>query len=135
MACYLCGGWIDERCYRRVLICLDCDARKRSMFLLPLLRQRLSVEPTPEIVTTIAMFAGPCLNMRRRLYHLREILEADNSCFEFFCDYAVGGNISYNEDILDRILSFLGCIGDVCVVYARSDANCLGSRSLYVVRH
>ena len=109
LTCTLCRDRLVENCYHRVLICMDCDARARSLFVLPIL---LRMEPTPEMVTMIAKFAGPCLDMRRQLYHLRAVLLAYNSDFHYFCDHSGGpGLISCNEEILDRILSFLGCIG------------------------
>ena len=133
--CYLCGDRLVERCYRKVLICMECDARARSLFVLPILRQRLRMEPTPEMVMTVARFAGPCLDMRRKFHYLRAVLLAYNSDFHYFCDHSGGpGLISCNEDIMDRILSFLGCIGDVSVVYRRSERHRLRTRSLYVVR-
>ena len=110
--CYLCEDRLVERCYHRVLICMDCDARARSLFVLPILRQRLRMEPTLEMVMTIARFAGPCLDMRRKLHYLRAVLLSYNSRFHHFIeDYGGPGVISCNEEILDRILSFLGCIG------------------------
>ena len=134
--CYLCRDRLVEPCYQTVLICMDCDARARSLLVLPILRQRLRIEPTPETVMTIARFAGPCLDMRRKLYHLRAVLLSYNSPFVFFIDHSGGpGLISCNEEILDRILSFLGSIGDIIQLYERSKHDRRYSCSpLYVVR-
>ena len=133
--CTLCRDRLVEKCYHRVLICMDCDARARSLFVLPILRQRLRMEPTPEMVTMIAKFAGPCLDMRRRLYHLRAVLLAYNSDFHYFCDRSGGpGLISCNEEILDRILNFLGSIGDISIVCVDSNRNHPRTRNLYVMK-
>merc|ERR1711965_724055 len=128
--CYHCGRTCVLHCYYPVLLCMDCDARARSLFLVPLLRQRLSAEPSPDVVTSIAKFAGPCLEMRRRLYYLREVFERK---FCLFTDVAPCGVINCREDILDRILSYLGFLGTGAQVWRRSQSQ-TSQRSLYVVR-
>ena len=128
--CYHCGRMCVLHCYYPVLLCVDCDARARSLFLVPFLRQRLSAEPSPDVVTSIAKFAGPCLEMRRRLYYLRAVFERK---FCLFTDLAPCGVINRREDILDRILSYLGFLGTGAEVWRRSQ-NQTSQRSLYVVR-
>ena len=133
--CYICEDRLVELCYHPVLICMDCDARARSLFVLPILRQRLHMEPNPEMVMSIARFAGPCLHLRRRLFFLREVLLADNSYFHWFCDLSgCLGYISCNEEILDRILSFLGGIGDILQVHFDTRRNHPRTRNMYVTR-
>ena len=124
-----------EPCYLHVLICLECDARARSLFVVPILRQRLEMEPNPEIVMSIARFAGPYLDMRRKLFFLRAVLLGYNSYFHMFCDFSGGpGLITSNEEILDRILSFLGAIGDMARVCVDKKRNHPRTRNLYVER-
>lgn len=133
--CYLCKDRLVECTFHQVLICAECDAIARSQFILPILRQRLRMEPTPEMVMTISRFAGPCLEMRRRLDHLRAVLLSADSIFYVFCDYSGGpGLISCNEEILDRILSFLGGIGDIIRVCVDRRRNHPRTRDLYVQR-
>ena len=133
--CYLCEDRTVDCTYRQVLICAECDALSRSQFIFPILRQRLRMEPTLDMVMTISRFAGPCLEMRRRLHHLRAVLLSYNSYFHVFCDHSGGpGLISCNEEILDRILSFLGGIGDIISVYGDRNRNHPRTRDLYVQR-
>ena len=129
--CYHCGRACVLHCYYPVLLCMDCDARARSLFLVPFLRQRLLAEPPPDVVTSIAKFAGPCLDMRRRLYYLRALFECN---FSLFTDVAPGGVIrGGREDILDRILSYLGFRGTRAQIWRRPQSEA-SQRSLYVVR-
>ena len=74
------------------------------------LRQALRQEPEMYLVETVAEFCTTYRTTHRRIYFLQVVLLSTDSCFRQFTYFCNGrsGNISSHEDVLDRILSFLG---------------------------
>ena len=107
--CVHCRRFVVDPCYPRLWLCSECDVICRSPILVRLLRQRLRREPDAGMVATIAGFCAPDTSRRRRLYFLWAILISPRSCFQKFTFFHGGrsGNVSDQEDILDRIMSFV----------------------------
>ena len=107
--CAHCRRFLVDPCYPPLYLCAECLVVCRSPILVRLLRQRLGREPDAGMVATIAGFWAPRTLRRRRLHFLHAVLISGRSCFQKFTFFYSGlsGNVSDQEDILDRIMSFL----------------------------
>ena len=110
----LCG-----RCERLVVepgypdwpeVCSECEVRCRCPFVAVFLRHILKREPLADMVATVAGFCATNRAPGRRLHFLHSVLLSRNSCFRQFTLLGgdLSGIISQTENVLDRIMSFLG---------------------------
>ena len=109
--CGRCERLVVEPCYPDgPEVCSECEVRCRCPFVAVFLRHILRREPPTDMVATVAGFYATNRAPGRRLHFLHNVLLSRNSCFRpfTFCGGGVDGSISQTEDVLDRIMSFLG---------------------------
>jgi hypothetical protein len=112
--CRRCELFVVEPCHLDwPELCSECEVRCRCPFVAVFLRHILRLEPGADMVAAVAGFFATNRTLRQRLHFLHNVLLSRNSCFRQFTYFYAGisGNISQTEDVLDRIMSFLG--GDV----------------------
>ena len=109
--CDRCERFVVEPCYPDwPEVCSECEVRGRCPFVAVFLRHILRREPLTDMVATVAGFCATNRTPGRRLHFLHSVLLSRNSCFRqfTFCGGGFDGSISQTEDVLDRIMSFLG---------------------------
>lgn len=104
-ACLRCGCQQPQK-YGNVLCCIDCYIDIKRHLVLD--RIDFGAALAPSFQTDLALFLAPHLKLQR-LHFLRCALLSQGSVFRnlTFFFYGNAGNISWTEDVLDRVISFL----------------------------
>ena len=128
--CGRCKRFVVVPCYPAwPEVCAECEVRCRCPFVAVFLRHVLRCEPHAEMVTTVAGFCATNRTPRQRLHFLHNVLLSRHSCFRQFTLFAgdLRGIISQTENVLDRIMSFLGGVVTVprCMTYRRQFSELL----------
>ena len=106
--CHRCERLTVAPCYPTWPdVCPSCEVNDRSPHVANLLKHILRREPPTDMVATVTNFCATYRTTGWRLHFLHCVLLSRDSCFRRFT-FSGGGNISPTEDVLDRIMSYLG---------------------------